>query len=48
VSEDKPWYAKPWVWAIAGGVVAGGAATAFLLTNSRPVGAVPITIQVQP
>ena len=46
-SSDKPWYARPWVWAVAGGVVAGGAATAFLL-SSNPTATVPIRIQVQP
>jgi hypothetical protein len=39
------WYEKPWVWAIAGAVVAGGVATAVIL--SRPEDrAVPIDVSL--
>ncbi|MBI3179527.1 MAG: hypothetical protein HYZ27_07680 [Deltaproteobacteria bacterium] len=31
---EKPWYKKPWVWGIVGGVVVAGAVTGYLV--SRP------------
>ena len=39
------WYEKPWVWAIAGAVVAGGVATAVILTRPED-GAVPIDVSL--
>jgi PEGA domain-containing protein len=38
------WYTKPWVWAVVGGVVAAGVATAIIVAQPAPT-SVPVTVQ---
>jgi hypothetical protein len=42
-----PWYGRWWVWTIAGGVVAAGAAAAALAVTHEPGATVDTTFQVQ-
>jgi hypothetical protein len=38
------WYERPWVWAIAGALVAGGVATAVVLAQPEPA-SVPVDVR---
>jgi PEGA domain len=42
--QVKVWYKKPWVWAVAGGILTSIAITTWYLTNSPST--VPVTIQI--
>jgi len=42
--SGPPWYRKWWVWAIVGGVAAGGGAGAYLATRSGPNNPPPVPL----
>ena len=41
--QGSSWYERPWVWAVAGAVVAGGVATAVILSQPES-SRVPVTV----
>jgi len=46
-STGSPWYRRWWVWAIVGGVAAGGAAGAYLATRSGPLNPPSVGVPTQ-
>jgi tetratricopeptide (TPR) repeat protein len=44
LTEETPWYAKWWVWALVGGAVAAGTTTAVILATQKPSGPFDFTV----